>query len=154
MVVVKELSIASGVFSIEDQLDLTLKGQWPKRISNVDYLVVGGGSGGNAARTNGSEGGGGGGAGGLVTSFCTSCSSLELGLGTYAVTVGGGGAGGPPGPGPVPSADAGGGKGIGRTDFSPLCQSLGRINSGGGGGGQGGCGTPQPRSGCRETSGS
>ena len=89
MVIVKELDKASGVWSLNEQIDLIEEGQWPNRLTDIDYLVVAGGGGGTSGRS------GGGGAGGYRASgFGPSPlqgSALELGLGSYTVTVGAGG---------------------------------------------------------------
>jgi hypothetical protein len=90
IVIVKELNKASGVWSLDEQLENLEAGTWPKRTANIDYLVVAGGGGSSAGS------GGGGGAGGYRASGYGPSplqgSAQELSLGSYAITVGGGGA--------------------------------------------------------------
>ena len=88
IVVVKELDKASGVWSLDAQLEALEDGTWPSRLANIDYMVVAGGG-----WWWTTSGGGGGGAGGYRASGYGPSplqgSAQELGLGTYAVTVGG-----------------------------------------------------------------
>ena len=46
IVIVKELDKASGVWSLNEQIDALDAGTWPKREATIDYLVVAGGGGG------------------------------------------------------------------------------------------------------------
>ena len=46
IVVVKELDKASGVWSLDAQLEALEDGTWPSRLANIDYMVVAGGGGG------------------------------------------------------------------------------------------------------------
>ena len=84
IVVVKELDKASGIWSLEEQLDALDEGTWPRREVDIDYLIVGGGAGGGRF--------GGGGAGGYRASgFGPSPlqgTAQTLGLGSYTITVG------------------------------------------------------------------
>ena len=91
----------SGVFGVNDVVQLLEANQWALQIvQDVSYLVIaGGGGGGNAASNDG--GGGAGGAGGYRTSYGTGSisganstveSKLTLSKGVaYTVTVGAGG---------------------------------------------------------------
>jgi hypothetical protein len=83
--VVKELSKASGVWSMQSQFSAQSQGTWPKLLVSLDYLVVAGGGSGSS---------GGGGAGGYRASGYGPSplqnSSITLASGTYDVTIGAG----------------------------------------------------------------
>ena len=109
-------SVATGVWTLEQQLQAKTAGNWPftpSAPSAVEYLVIAGGGGG------GSNLGGGGGAGGFrtATGFAVATGS------PITVTVGGGGAGG-----------AGGGQNRGTNGSNSVFST---ITSTGGGAGAG-----------------
>jgi hypothetical protein len=97
IVIVKELTKASGSWPLSAQFRSQKQGTWPKpSFSPVsfDYLVVAGGGGGGA------QNGGGGGAGGYRTSFPGGTKITLSGYSgdNFPITVGGGGTAGTAGP--------------------------------------------------------
>ena len=124
--IVKELDKASGVWSLNEQIEQKMQATWPNRSdATVDYLVVAGGGGGGVGQ------GGGGGAGGYRASgFGPSPlqgTAATLGFGDYTITVGAGGAGS----GGQPSKGTSGSDSVFGNPAAPI------TSAGGGGGGTG-----------------
>jgi hypothetical protein len=96
VVAIKELSKASGVWSMSEQLDARADGTWvlpPVIYTGVDFMVVAGGGGGS-----GNAGGGGGAGGYRASGYGPSplrASALSIEEGDYTITVGAGGTGNP-----------------------------------------------------------
>jgi hypothetical protein len=66
VVAIKELSKASGVWSLQSQMAAKQQGTWPELLFTIDYLVVAGGGGGGSA-ASGSSGRGGAGRSNSIT---------------------------------------------------------------------------------------
>ena len=93
----------SGVFEMNDVVNLLNDNEWTLQTVNISYLVIAGAGGASTASSSNNRPGGGGGAGGYRNSFASETSGgnsstetpLEIIPGTsHTVTVGAGGAGG------------------------------------------------------------
>ena len=135
VVIVKELSKASGVWSMQSQFSAKNQGTWPRLLINysLDYLVVAGGGGGGGNKPGYNENGGGGGAGGYRASGYgpspLQAPALTIQEGSYTITVGGGGTGMAPG-GPTSSTQGN----------SSVVDSITSAGGGRGGGSENGAG--------------
>ena len=164
----------TGVFEVNDIVDLINAGQWSLQLFDLEYLVIaGGGGGGSGSEEPCREGGSGGGAGGYRNSYASETSGgnsstetpITITPGTsYTVTVGAGG----PGAGGSASnggngnnsvfstiTSTGGGKGArdNQSGFAGGSGSGGGANGGGGGAGTGGQGRNGGHSNCSAAGG-
>tara|TARA_B100001939_G_scaffold347887_1_gene371138 strand:- start:530 stop:1453 length:924 start_codon:yes stop_codon:yes gene_type:complete len=90
----------TGIFEVNDVVNLISDSQWAVQGLDVSYLVIAGGGGGSTSSSSGNRGGGGGGAGGYRNSYSSETSGgnsstetpfFALPNTTYSVTIGGGG---------------------------------------------------------------
>jgi len=146
IVIVKELSKASGMWSLQSQFSAQQQGTWPKVLfpMTAQIMVVGGGGTSHSAPSTG-----GGGAGGMILATCQISNSETN---SFPITIGAGGAGGRTNPAGGPIIGAKGCNSVVEIDgvtYTAFAGGLGALcnsvpcaakngGSGGGGSGEGG----------------